>query len=304
MAEQTTEATLCHCEEAEGRSGNPAPPAVTEDRPLVTFALFTYNQEKYIREAVEGALAQDYSPLEIIISDDFSTDRTFELIQEITEQYKGSHQIRINKNNKNIGLILHVETITKLALGNIIVAAAGDDISLPHRVTKIVHEFTSTNDCCYVHSAALKINDSGEVYGKYEAANLSNFSNIFLAGLSRSLALGATAAWKKSLINNFSKINKNVWAEDLIIGFRALLIGRISYIPQPLVKYRYNIGIMSKKISAHEARKRNHKIRSQRLIDSITSKQWSATLLMFGITLDSMIRLYLSVVLRVFHTNK
>ena len=44
------------------------------DRPLVTFALFAYNQEKYIREAVEGAFAQTYAPLEIILSDDCSTD--------------------------------------------------------------------------------------------------------------------------------------------------------------------------------------------------------------------------------------
>ena len=33
------------------------------DRPLVTFALFAYNQEDYIREAVEGAFAQTYEPL-------------------------------------------------------------------------------------------------------------------------------------------------------------------------------------------------------------------------------------------------
>ena len=43
----------------------------TEERTLVTFALFVYNQEKYIREAVEGAFAQSYEPMEIILSDDF-----------------------------------------------------------------------------------------------------------------------------------------------------------------------------------------------------------------------------------------
>ena len=48
--------------------------------PLVTFALFTYNQERYVREAVEGVLAQTYEPLEIIISDDCSTDMTFSII--------------------------------------------------------------------------------------------------------------------------------------------------------------------------------------------------------------------------------
>lgn len=33
------------------------------DRPLITFALFAYNQEQYIEEAVQGALSQTYSPL-------------------------------------------------------------------------------------------------------------------------------------------------------------------------------------------------------------------------------------------------
>ena len=41
--------------------------------PLVTFALFAYNQERYVREAVEGAFAQTYQPLEIILSDDCSS---------------------------------------------------------------------------------------------------------------------------------------------------------------------------------------------------------------------------------------
>ena len=49
--------------------------APTPDRPLVTFALFAYNQEQYIREAVEGAFSQTYEPLEIILSDDCSSDR-------------------------------------------------------------------------------------------------------------------------------------------------------------------------------------------------------------------------------------
>jgi len=40
--------------------GNHELPEGTADRPLVTFALFAYNQEQYIREAVEGAFSQTY----------------------------------------------------------------------------------------------------------------------------------------------------------------------------------------------------------------------------------------------------
>ena len=46
--------------------------------PLATFTVFAYNQEAYVAEAVRGALAQRYRPLQVILSDDASTDRTFE----------------------------------------------------------------------------------------------------------------------------------------------------------------------------------------------------------------------------------
>jgi glycosyltransferase involved in cell wall biosynthesis len=50
-----------------------------EERPLITFALFAYNQEQFIAEAVQGALSQTYSPLEIILSD-WSADSTFHVM--------------------------------------------------------------------------------------------------------------------------------------------------------------------------------------------------------------------------------
>ena len=49
---------------------------------LVTFSLLCHNHERFIREAVRSALAQDYEPLEILISDDHSTDATLDIIQE------------------------------------------------------------------------------------------------------------------------------------------------------------------------------------------------------------------------------
>ena len=56
-------------------------------KPLLTFALAALNQERFIREAVEAAFAQTYSPLEIILSDDCSDDRTFDIIREMAAAY-------------------------------------------------------------------------------------------------------------------------------------------------------------------------------------------------------------------------
>jgi len=61
-------------------------PAV-KDQPLISFVLLAYNQEAFIREAVQSALEQTYQPLEIILSDDFSKDDTFEIIKNMAASY-------------------------------------------------------------------------------------------------------------------------------------------------------------------------------------------------------------------------
>jgi glycosyltransferase involved in cell wall biosynthesis len=114
------------------------------ERPLVTFALFAYNQEQYIREAVEAALAQDYTPLEIIISDDCSTDRTFSVIKETVAAYEGPHRVIARQTAKNCGSLLHVADVAKSASGKLLVAAAGDDVSKKLRTSTLVKAWIET----------------------------------------------------------------------------------------------------------------------------------------------------------------
>jgi glycosyltransferase involved in cell wall biosynthesis len=106
--------------------------------PLVSFVLLAYNQQAYIREAVEGAFSQTYSPLEIILSDDCSKDETFEIMQEMAAAYSGPHRILLNRNSSNLGIGIHYNKVMELASGAIVELAAGDDISLPWRTVDSV----------------------------------------------------------------------------------------------------------------------------------------------------------------------
>src|SRR5208337_387457 len=104
-----------------------------QDKPLLTFALVGYNQERFIREAVEGAFAQTYSPLEIILSDDCSSDRTFDIMREMAAAYRGPHRVVLNRNAVNTGFGGHINRVMELVHGELVLIAAGDDISLPGR---------------------------------------------------------------------------------------------------------------------------------------------------------------------------
>ena len=130
--------------------------------PLVSFCIFTYNQERLIADAVKGALAQTYGNMEIIISDDNSSDNTWQVIQDVINQYQGEKNIVLNRNEHNLRLVPHVNhVILNIAKGDIIVLAAGDDISLPNRVEDTVNEFLANPKAMAVCGQAIDIDEYG-----------------------------------------------------------------------------------------------------------------------------------------------
>src|SRR6056297_1821961 len=117
----------------------------TTERPLVTFAVIAYNQEPFIREAIEGAFSQTYHPLEIILSDDCSSDHTYRIMQEMAAAYDGPHSIVLNRNEPNLGIVLHFNKIIKMSSGHFICMNAGDDFSSANRVDVLYEAWVSNN---------------------------------------------------------------------------------------------------------------------------------------------------------------
>lgn len=209
------------------------------ERPLVTLALFTFNQERFIVDAINGALSQTYTPLEIIISDDCSSDNTWEIIQSELAHYAGPHKLIFNRNKTNLGIALHVNRVSKLAQGDLIVGAAGDDISLPLRVEKIFQAYEASKEkVAYIYSNISAIDEDGNkqefslyaVQPEYLTAKWMAYSN---GG-----ALGASSAWTKNIFTLFGPLPEKIIREDAILPFRAALAGKVLYVNEQLILYR------------------------------------------------------------------
>lgn len=112
-----------------------------EQKPLISILLLAYKQERFVRDAIEGVLSQTYSPLEIIISDDCSPDNTFQVMQDAVKDYNGPHKIILNHNETNMGIAAHYDKLWKMSHGEIVIAAAGDDKSLPNRAQRTYEIF-------------------------------------------------------------------------------------------------------------------------------------------------------------------
>src|ERR1700738_2723794 len=96
--------------------------------PIVSVALCTYNSGPYLKPLLESLLAQTWRPLEIVCSDDHSSDGTWEIL----EHYQSMHPyiFRIYRNEKNLGYIKNFERSLFLSKGEFIALADHDDIWL------------------------------------------------------------------------------------------------------------------------------------------------------------------------------
>lgn len=98
---------------------------------LVSVVMSTYNDEKYIKEAINSILYQTYDNFEFIIIDDASTDKTSDILNSMTDS-----RIKVIRNVKNQGLTKNLNIALRNANGKYIARMDADDISLPTRFEK------------------------------------------------------------------------------------------------------------------------------------------------------------------------
>lgn len=187
-----------------------------------TFALFTYNQEMFVEQALISALSQTYSPLEIIVSDDCSTDKTWDIIAKVVTGYRGPHKVIARRNEKNLGIGAHVDLIGRMAGGDWVILAAGDDVSLNHRVEE--------------HYRLLAMQADSKIFGISSA--FTEMDSCGRLGRTRQARFGCASAYHKNLFTLFPPIGRKVVNEDEVLFVRAKLLGDWVHLGNSLVNYR------------------------------------------------------------------
>lgn len=120
------------------------------ETPLVSVLVITYNQEEYIRQTLESIISQQHTySYEIVITDDCSTDKTQDIINEYTKLYP--LLIKSHYNDKNLGLIRNYFSTLLRCSGKYIMQCAGDDWWLPGKVKTQIEFMEKNSDIgmCY-----------------------------------------------------------------------------------------------------------------------------------------------------------
>jgi len=128
-----------------------------ESLPLVTINIPTFNQEKYIARAIESCLAQDYPNLEIIVSDDCSTDNTYSIAKSFE-----SENLKVFRNPQNIGRVKNYRhSLYQLSRGEWVANLDGDDqYNDPTFISEAISQLQKNANCVMYAAAASTLEET------------------------------------------------------------------------------------------------------------------------------------------------
>lgn len=183
---------------------------------IATILLLAYNQQNFVAQAAQSCLDQVGEPLEIILSDDGSTDDTFEILQKVARQYNGPHRVILRQNARNLGIADHYNTLIELATSQLLITAAGDDISYPERAQTLYKAWQDSGfKLDLIASYAQSVTHTGQATGKtIKVDQLADWKDAADWCAKRPYVVGATHAFTKRTWSEFGPISSDIPFED------------------------------------------------------------------------------------------
>lgn len=200
----------------------------------VSVNIITYNQEDFIAETIDSVLSQTYPNIEILISDDCSTDQTLEICKQY--QKKFPDKIKILSFDENKGLPKNASQGLQAMTGDYYISLGGDDLMLPNSIEEQVKNLNKHPKAVLSHCNALWFeSDSGEILRKHHKKIVPETS---LKLLQRSNIIAAICAVvrKEYLPDSYRDGAGSVC--DWLFYAEVLQHGDGAYIHQDLIKYR------------------------------------------------------------------
>jgi glycosyltransferase involved in cell wall biosynthesis len=207
--------------------------------PLVSIGMPLYNAERHLAEALDSLLAQDYQNLELIISDNASSDAT----EGICRAYAARDtRISYHRAETNHGAVWNFNRVSELAAGEYFMWAAHDDIRAPGFVSSCVAALEARPEavlCCtevgFIDESSHDVDPWFQLIppvGKTYRARLSSIARarywVDFYGLIRRNALTQ------------SRPAQPVWGFDVVLVTELCLRGDVLLVPELLFFYRVN----------------------------------------------------------------
>ncbi|MFC4800021.1 glycosyltransferase family 2 protein [Neobacillus sp. GCM10023253] len=213
---------------------------MTEHKPLVSIGLPVYNGEKYIAEAIESLLSQEYTNIEIIISDNASTDTTPQICQQYQQKDPRIHYFR---NDTNIGAAKNFNRTFELSKGDFFMWQAFDDLRHPAYISKCLQKFNQHPEAiiCVTEISII------DTEGKYLNDEHEAIETINLTFTERLHQFFLNVTWMGSVIYGLwrseylkqTRLFMEEYGPDVILCLELFLLGSAVKVKERLLFYRH-----------------------------------------------------------------
>jgi glycosyltransferase involved in cell wall biosynthesis len=149
-------------------------------RPLVTVGIPIFNESKFISDTLDSILAQDHEHIEIIISDNHSTDNTESICKRYSLKHKHIHYHRLEK---NLGPTENFKHVLNLANGEYFMWAAGHDLWTNNYISSCLNLLITHPNAMIASGVSRWISDNGNMldreYGWVDTRGMDVIARYF-----------------------------------------------------------------------------------------------------------------------------
>ena len=218
--------------------------------PRVSVIVTSYNQQEYLREAIESAINQTVAAFEIIVADDHSTkDGSIETIREYAERYSGL--VRGLFQEKNVGIPRNRNSALQIVRGDYIAILDGDDRLLPEFIERHGAALIANPQAHVSYSNRYDINQFGKRRSRDRHLQPSGDVLAYIARGRKGILRSMVA--KYDLVKAAGLLDENHYYYDgFILTLRLAKLTPFVYLPDPLMEKREHAGGTSKGISCSE----------------------------------------------------
>jgi len=216
-----------------------------QENPLVSIICLAFNHEKFVVETLNSVIQQNYTPIELIIVDDCSSDNTKSIINN---WLKSNPEVQYISNEINIGNTKSFNNALKIAKGDYLIDLAADDLLLPNGIQNQINAFQKSKfkNLGVVYGNAEIINEDGSFNSFYFPVDQSGkvisnrtIGDIYCSVLSSGDSICSVSAMiKKSVFDFLEGYDETLAYEDLDSWIRASREFEFDFIDDVLVKKR------------------------------------------------------------------
>lgn len=207
----------------------------------LSIAIATYNGDRFLREQLDSLYRQTRLPDEVVVSDDGSTDRTLEILEEYHQRYGLKYSVNTGKHGVNENFFRAISLCT----GDLIQICDQDDIWMSKKIEVLADEMEKMDATkpAVVSSLRYDIDAEGKVIGGAQYERNEGWRGTLLTyGRNQGCTMMMNRKMVKEVLRLYDTHPKEVLSMyyDEVIAYAAVIIGQKVNLPNQLMYYRHH----------------------------------------------------------------